>query len=220
VFNVMRESAIAQYGAEKVHATFSDNVQPVLQDPRARDRHLVWKLHQADASWERFAVLSRARVVLTLRDPRDAALSLMQRFGVDFEMACQAVSVALRRVMEGRAADYPVLRYEDRFFDTPQSVKAIAHYMGIALNDRDVSRIFGTYTTEQVRAFGLALDQLPPERVKTGLQTSYDEVTQIHRLHIGDQRVGKWRDLLSHEQRLNVNKRFATYLAAFNYPAE
>jgi hypothetical protein len=216
----MRELAIAQYGAEKVHATFSDNVQTVLQDPRARDRHLVWKLHQADPSWERFAAFSRARVVLTLRDPRDAILSMMQRFGVDFDLASQAIFNALRRVADSQAAGHPVLRYEDRFFDKPQTVLAVAQHLGITCTEAEAQRIFETYTTERVQAFALALDQLPPGRMKVGLQTSYDEVTQIHRTHIGDQRTGKWRDLLDSEQRLRVTHRFAPYLATYGYDTE
>lgn len=221
VFNVLRELAIAQHGDDKVHAIFSDSVQNVLEDPQARGRHIVWKLHRPDKSWPLFAELARARVVLTIRDPRDAMLSMMQRFGSDLDAACHAVSQALARVAESTAAPHFGLRYEDRFFDKPETVRALARYVGLSVDEAEQTRIFETYATERVRQFGLAIDTLPPERVRpVGEVSRYDVVTQIHQRHIGDQRIGKWRDQLDAEQRKTVNARFAPFLRGFGYESE
>ncbi len=97
-------------------------------------------------------------------------------------------------------------------------VRVLAQYLGHSVDEAEQTRIFETYATERVRQFGLALDTLPPHRVKTiGNSTSYDEVTQIHRTPIGDQRIGKWRDQFDAKQRKIVNARFAHYLQVFGY---
>ena len=221
VFNVVRELAIAQHGADKVHAIFSDTLQKVLEDPQARDRHLVWKLHRPDKGWPLFAALTRARVILTVRDPRDAMLSMMQRFGSEMDAACAAVLQALRGIAENSASPHFGLRYESRFFDRPETVRDLACYLGLSVAEAEQRRIFETYRTERVRQFGLAIDTLPPERVKpVGDVSRYDVVTQIHHAHIGDQRIGKWRDQFDAEQRRIVNARFAPYLRAFGYESE
>jgi len=59
---------------------------------------------------------------------------------------------------------------------------------------------------------------LPAERLK-GDPTAdlYDEVTQIHRGHIGDGSVGKWRHQLTAEQQEALTAHFAPFLAKFGY---
>ena len=221
VFNVLRELSIAHHGADRVHAIFSDSTQSVLGDPRARDRHLVWKLHRADESWPVLAALSQARVVLTIRDPRDAIVSIMQRFGVGLAAACADVVVSLQRVAEGSAAGHPGLRYEDGFFARPETIGALAGYFGWTVDDAAQARIFERYTTERVREFGMQLDTLPAGRLRRiGDWTCFDAVTQIHRRHIGDQRVGKWRQHFDAAEQAAINRRLAPYLRAFHYELE
>ncbi len=218
VFNVLRELSIVCYGPERVHAIFSDSVQVVLEDPLTRGRHIVWKLHQADESWPAFAALSRARVVLTIRDPRDAIASIMQRFGVGITTACADVVGTLKRVAECTAEGHLGLRYEDSFFNKPETVRALAQYCDCPVSPAEEARIFALYTTERVRQLGLAVDSLPPSRVRTiGNWTRYDGVTQIHRNHIGDQRVGKWRVYFDAAEQAAINARLAPYLRAFRY---
>ena len=218
VFNVLRELSIAHHGADRVHAIFSDSTQKVLTDPRARERHIVWKLHRADDSWLAFAALSRARVVLTLRDPRDAMVSIMQRFGVGLTAACAEIVHTLQRVAEASAEGHPGLRYEDGFFSKPETVRALTHYFGWTVDDAEQARIFETYTADRVEQFGRVLDTLPASRVRRiGDWTCFDDVTQIHRKHIGDQRIGKWRQHFDAAEQAAINKRLAPYLRTFHY---
>jgi hypothetical protein len=218
VFNVLRELSLVHYGAERVHAVFSDSVPQVLQDPKARDRHIVWKLHRADACWQTFAALAGARMVLTIRDPRDAMASIMQRFGVGLNAACADVVHTMMRVAENAADGHATLRYENRFFERPETVGALADYFGCTVSEAEQTRIFEAYTSERVKQFSQALDTLPAARLKAiGDWTRYDDVTQIHRTHIGDQRVGKWREYFDAAQQAAINTRLAPYLRAFQY---
>jgi hypothetical protein len=218
VFNVLRELSIAHFGADRVHAIFSDSVQDVLGDPQARDRHIVWKLHRADESWHNLAALTRARIVLTIRDPRDAMLSIMQRFGVGLNAACADVVHTMNRVAENSAEGHPGLRYEDGFFNKPETVGVLAAYCGYEVSDAEQARIFEAYSSARVQQFGQALDTLPAARLKSiGDWTRFDQVTQIHRKHIGDQRVGKWREHFNAAEQAAINDRLAPYLRAFNY---
>ena len=88
----------------------------------------------------------------------------------------------LHYVTATAAAGNPVLRYEDAFFRKPATVGAIARHLGLYVGEAEQARIFAAYTADRVRAFGLAPDPLPPERVKAvGDATRYDDVTHIHR---------------------------------------
>ena len=66
-----------------------------------------------------------------------------------------------------RLADdgYPLFRYEDRFFDDPATVAAIARALGVAVAPERMEAIFARYSTKSVRAFAARLGDLPPERV-------------------------------------------------------
>jgi len=134
-------------------------------------------------------------VVLTIRDPRDAVVSMMDRFGMAFDPACAAVLSASRAVIESAAKPHLLFRYERRFFDDIASVASVAQFLGLSASPAEQRRIFESYTTERVRAFGQSLGELPPERIGVvGTLTTFDTLTHIHRRHIGDQQVGKWRD--------------------------
>jgi len=221
VFNVARELVIAQHGANAVHSVFSDQVQPVLEDAHAQQRYIVWKLHQPEPNWQSFARQMQAKIILSLRDPRDAMLSLMRRFNYDVAEACGTMRRSLRSIEELAKDGHPVLRYEDRFFERPVTVGAIAGHIGVALGDAERARIFATYETETVRQFGRRLDSLPPERIKTiEGSTRYDAVTQIHGGHIGDQRIGKWREEFDHTQRRTVTALLSPWLQTLGYDAE
>jgi len=220
VFNTARELMIACYGEEQIAAIFADSVQEMIADGSLAGRHVVWKTHHGGPHWEVFAWLSRATVVLSVRDPRDAAVSLMQRFAVDARSAVQAIGQDCRRAMQCADAGYPVLRYEDRFFDNPATVAALARLIGAEVSAEVQARIFERYRTEAVRALADNLAALSAERVSGTVDSlQFDRVTQIHRGHIGNGRIGKWRECLPAAQQREVTDYFAPFLKRFGYAA-
>lgn len=217
-FNVVRELMLARYGAARVHSLYSDEVAKVMEDRQVLGRYLVWKMHFGDPQWDVLAQLADPSVLLTVRDPRDATLSLVNRFGTELPAAANAVARCCNRVLQGAIAGFPVLRYENGFFRDPATVRRIATYIGIEADDATVGTIFDRYATESVRTFAGNLEDLPPEQLKGDFATDrYDDVTQIHRGHIGDGSSGKWRRQLDEAEQRSLTAYFATFLRRFRY---
>lgn len=217
-YNVARELMAAAFGTDAVAACFANRLEDLLAERATLGRRVVCKTHGFPAL-DVFAHLTQARVIATVRDPRDAVASLMQRFGSAAETAVRGVAQDCQHVAWCAAAGHPVLRYEDRFFDQPAALQAVARHLGLRVDDAAMARIFAAYGTEAVRAFAAAVPNLPPERlVNDGRVFLFDRLTQIHRTHIGDARVGKWRDAFDADTRRKLTDVFAPFLTRFGYP--
>jgi len=101
-------------------------VATVLENRQVLGRYTVWKMHFGEPAWDVFAQLADPTILLTVRDPRDAILSLVNRFNSRLEAAAQAVARCCNRALVCAHAGHPVLRYEDRFFADAGMVGAIA----------------------------------------------------------------------------------------------
>ncbi len=220
VFNVARELMVEALGDAAVLACFGGVGNEVVGERAVLGRHLVTKMH-GTPNVDVFAYLTDARVLISVRDPRDAVASLVHRFGSEFEPCARAIAQDCRYALLCAEAGHPVLRYEDGFFEQPATVARIAGHLGLTVSGAAVARIFSAYRTEAVRAFAATVPSLPPERLASnGPDLQFDRVTQIHRTHIGDGRVGKWRERFSPEQRALLARLFAPFLEPFGYAAE
>jgi hypothetical protein len=142
----------------------------------------------------------------------------MQRFNETINVAAAGVARDLHCARSFRAAGHPVLRYEDRFFDDPATVRRLAGCLGIEVPDADLDRIFRTWRTDAVRAFAATVATLPPERRGgDGGRLVLDRETLITHRHIGDARIGKWREFADAETRRRLTQFFAPFLFSFGY---
>jgi hypothetical protein len=215
-FNVVRELMIAAFGADAVVSFFADS-PATLRAEAVIGRHAVCKT-RGWANLEVFARRTFATVVVTVRDPRDCVFSLIERFGMTPAPAVQAIEDDCRYAAACIEAGHLVLRYEQRFFDDPRTVDRLASHLGVAVRPETTTVIFDRYRTEAVRAFAVAVPSLPADRLSGGGNpTLYDRVTHIHRTHIGDGRVGKWRERLDEHQRAELTGRFEPFLARLGY---
>ncbi len=217
VFNVVRELMAASLGADKVLGLFADDMTRLFADHAMAGRHVVLKSHFGGAGWDSLVWLARAPIYVSVRDPRDAAISLAQRFQVPLADAVKGLSKDCRCVVRCADAGHPVLRYEDRFFEDAAMPGRIAQRLGLTVGAADQQAIFSRYTTAATREFAANLASLPADRVQQTEQTTVDLVTQIHRTHIGDGRVGKWRRLMDPQSRENITRYFEPFLTRFGY---
>jgi hypothetical protein len=219
-FNVARELMLAVLGAEAVATCFAATPPALLAAPSFPGRHLVCKTH----GWSNlhvFAYLASAPLIVTIRDPRDCVLSLMERFNSSFRVAMNGVARDYQCATACADAGHPTLRYEDRFFDEPTTVRGLAHHIGVEADDAVVGEIFDRYRTERVRAFAATVSSLPRERLEgNGNPLLFDRVTQITRTHIGDGLVGKWRERLDPQQQADMSGAFGPFLTRFGYSAD
>lgn len=160
------------------------------------------------------------RCIVTVRDPRDAVVSLMQRFGYDFGHAlAYAAHGAAGIVGAALRPDSLLLRYENGFMDQAATVRRIAGHLGLQPGDEQVEALFGRLQPDAVRAAIAEAERL--DRFPKGLPPgeTADPLTQWHPGHIGDRQVGKHARLLDRDRQTAVATRLAPYMERFGYAA-
>jgi hypothetical protein len=215
VFNATRELLVATHGAAAVHPCHASRAE---EFPLREARHVIAKSH----AWPGLAAFARAHqvdTVISVRDPRDAMLSLMQRFGMNFISALHGIARDCNTAMACTDSGFPVLRYEDRFFEHPATVALLARKLQLDAPPETLARIFAAYTTAAVRAYAAGVAALPPAQRSGSGDFWYENVTQITSKHIGDGRQGKWRNLLDASQQAQATQVFAPFLLKYGYPA-
>ncbi len=214
-FNVARELALAAGPPEDALSFYADRVEDIPPKAATHSR-IVIKSHHGSPELDAWLSERAAHLVLSLRDPRDAAISMAQRFKAPLRDAVTWLRRDCERLDRLRARPHLMLRYETRFFDRPETVTAIAAHLSIAVTADAAEAIFETYRTEAVRAFAQTLGVLPAQRRQPFGDAFMDRVTHIHSPHIGDGRSGKWKQLPA-EIRQAATATFRPFLAAFDY---
>jgi hypothetical protein len=215
-FNVAREWLAAAGPPGDALAFYADRLAEIPPEA-ATGKRILLKSHHGSPELDDWLAARPTRLILTLRDPRDAALSMAQRFQAPLRDAVAWLRNDCVRLARLQERPHLMLRYENRFFEAPDTVAAVAAHLGVDASPEAARTIFARYRADAVRAFAQNLAALPPERLQTGGRFAMDRVTQIHAPHIGDGRSGKWKQL-SPETRETLTAIFRPYLAVFGYP--
>ena len=115
-----------------------------------------------------------------------------------------------------------LLRFEDRFFDDPETVGRIARLFPGDLANGESTRIFEALRRDAVEAFIAKLETLrTTERIfdeMTGQWDTFDAASGWHKHHAGrDAEVGRWRRELSNAQATAVERRMQGWMERFGY---
>jgi len=131
-----------------------------------------------------------ARIIVTVRDPRDSVTSLMRAHGQDFELALDHVAAALhlcaRAAGQGNAL---LLAYETRFFEAPETLPLLAEALGLTLPEGAAARIFASLSRAEVERYIATLPARPGVLVSTDARDYLDPATHWHTHHAGRQGV-------------------------------
>jgi hypothetical protein len=217
VFNVVRELIIAATGEARVVSCYADEENDLPVEAERTGRFLVVKSHHGSLELDAWLAAEQATMFLSVRDPRDACISMAQRFRVPLERTVRWIANDCNRVMRLSPAGHTLLRYEDRFFDDPGSVARLAEVLDLRPSRAERELIFSRYRTEAVQSFAQQLTDLPPDRLTLVGRFAMDRVTQILGPHIGDGRSGKWQGL-PEQPRQQLTKLFGPFLERFGYP--
>ncbi len=217
VFNIVRELMVAAVGVDQVVALYGEDVSALPAPNGPECRHVVLKSHSGSPGLEWLLWLSQAPVILSIRDPRDAALSVAERFGNPLGVAAQAVARDCRFAERCADAGHDPLRYEDAFFNDETLAERLATRLGLDVAHATCREIGARYATEGVRSIATNLSSLPADRVYKSDSLHFDQVTQIHHTHIGDGLIGKWRDRLSPQDGAALTRAFGPFLRRFGY---
>ncbi len=215
LYNVVIELLRARMG-DGVTAFYADSLAMFPADTE-RARVLVIKTHEPSNVLVYLMRLTRGSMFLSIREPRDAIASLMQRFGHTFEGALGETARQSERIAElSRREDPIIYRYEDGFYDRSETIGEIAAALGVRVNRATRERIFHSLTR-------VAVSKKIGELKKKGKfgarpnSDSFDPATHWHPGHVGDGRVGKYESLLTTTQQKQILTATRTYCASFGY---
>ncbi len=199
-----------------VTAFYADNFS-MFPPGTERARVLVIKAHEPSEGLVYLARMTRGQLFLTLREPRDAIASLMQRFKHKFEGALGETTRQSQRIADlDRDEEMTAYRYEDGFFDRIETIGEIASALGVKVNKAGRERIYRSLTRESVR-------QTIGKFGKTGKfgkkpdANSFDLETQWHPGHVGDGKIGKFSGILTAAQQKKVLAATRAYTKRFGY---
>ncbi len=213
IFNITRELLEQAAGPGKLTSLYADQPE---QLPSPTPDTLLIKSHHGSQTLDSWLVRHGARSILSIRDPRDAALSMALRFKAPLKDAVAWLVNDCNRILRVSGLGFPIFRYEQRFFERPEAVYAIAAHLGLRPPAADIEAIFNRYTTAQVRNFANNLTTLPPERLTKVNEWDMDRLTQILGPHIGDTKSGKYQGLPP-ELRGQITAIFRPFLDRFGY---
>lgn len=217
-YNVMRAIAAASFPARTRTSRFANNAADLagIEDDAAL--HVV-KTHDLPRDAAELLLANQARIICTVRDPRDAVTSLMRYQRYPFENAGQTIAknaVFLDRLAE-RASPL-VLRFEDRFTENPDTVLAIAGAMGVELDPSVALGIFAAHRREVIEKVIAAMEHDPAARRDPRSGDIHDVATQWHKHHAGrDGEIGRWRRMLLPGQPAAIEADCKAYMDRFGY---
>lgn len=196
-----------------------DRLADSLEQIEAADEHvdvLVVKSHKADTAIFDFVSSTRSNCLLSIRDPRDCVVSLMERFDFSFEKALASLVKSCHALMRFEPLGASLFRYEQGFFQSSDTILTLHRY----LNPEpviDVQVLKQLYSRESVQKFIDNFALLPPDRIRVEGDDAYDLLKHWHRNHFGDGLVGKWRTRLTREQKEQAGLALAEALVRFGY---
>lgn len=191
LFNVIR-SIVATLNENAV-SCYCESAEQVLHVSQKAE-HLVVKSHALDRNLINLVGLTKAKIVITSRDPRDSYVSLLERFNFETQDLVDKVARSITMSAIARIkTDCLFLSYEDNFTENPETITRVSEYIGTPISKRQATSIFKRYHRNKIKA--------EVSRLTSAGQDSswFDPATHWHPGHIGDGRVGKWSDTLTSE---------------------
>ncbi|WP_428395095.1 hypothetical protein [Lichenicoccus sp.] len=179
-------------------------------------QHIV-KAHQAKGEVRAIAADADA-IIVTVRDPRDAVVSLMQYQNFSFYRALFNVRVAAEAcVLLGASPRAITLHYERGFIDDPATLDGLAACLGGAIPPARRAAIFQQTRRQAVEAFIAGLAQQPDTIVDRD-GDMYDRASHWHRHHAGRTgEVGRFRRFLYPAQIQGIEGTLGDWMACFGY---
>ena len=178
-------------------------------------RLIVVKSHTPMEDLRSLIASSGEPAVITVRDPRDAIVSYMQRFGKTFDEAIKTVAISAERLVAlSRQRTIPVFRYEEEFIGRVETFDRVAAMLGTSPTVDDREAILAALTPEAVKK---TIEALRRAGSITENERGNDPKTQWHANHVGDGKIGKFRSSLNPEQLSEIAKQTSDFCDYFGY---
>lgn len=197
-----------------VAAFYADNFRMIPKGVE-KARHLVVKTHEPSEALLFLTRFARGKMFVTVREPRDAAASLIQRFGHSFDSALKDIRTEAEHILAlMRTHETMLLRYEDGFYRKEETVGRIAAHLGLKLSAAARKRIHHALDAGRVKK---KIASLQDKGTFGTNPDEFDPKTHWHPGHVGDGRVGKYASVLTKPQQKKIADATASYRRKFGY---
>ncbi len=218
LFNTTRDVARAVAPGRPVAACYAESLK-MLKPVKGGDSIKIVKTHQLPSRASHFMNRQAETILLTLRDPRDAVLSLTQHMKEPLGKAMELVegSAVFCQLHAGDART-KLLKYEDGFVDDPGTLDMLAGLFGGSLGAAAREALFNGSRRAAIEAKIAKLEALPTTFINTKSGDVVDLDTQWHRHHANRTgEVGRWRRLLDPEAARRIERRLGGWMRDFGY---
>lgn len=181
-------------------------------------RLLIVKAHNPTAGLRSLIANADVPAIITVRDPRDAVASHLQRFpnslAQNFDQALEAIAVSAERLVAlSRLCQLPIFRYEDGFVGRNETFDKVAALLGVSPSEEQRVAILDGLSPSAVRETVAALEAAGAIRG----EKMWDRETQWHAGHVGDGKIGKFKAVLTPSQQQEVLDRTREFYECFGY---
>jgi hypothetical protein len=175
---------------------------------------LVVKVHDWTASLHALLTRGEAAGVYSIRDLRDVAASIVQKFDASTEalFVDWLPRIARNDALWRKAPNVLITRYEDFIVDISQLIILIARLLGVPLSANETVELANELSIENQKA----RMKNPTVPVSIGAYT-FDQKTLLHTNHILDGRVGRWNEVLEPNVIAEINVRYSAWLGENGY---
>lgn len=218
-FNVVRQ--IVQANAPGRFRTAFLNGKEIGFDWNAPGKVTVLKSHEISGESAVLEIARRtSKILITVRDPRDAVVSLMQAHQKDFggalDLVVQSASLCSSFAKDRRAKRFV---YETGFFENAATVADLAGHLGYRLDAQAAKVIHDSLQRDEVEKHIAQLPKLPGILRDPISGDFLDPRTQWHSHHAGrNGEVGKWRAVLTDAQTGQIMSELKYYFDLFGVP--
>jgi hypothetical protein len=183
---------------------YADELENCLKQFRENPWTVV-KTHNPSPDMLATIRLAHAPVVITVRDPRDCVVSMMERFAWSFEQSLDGVANGAARLSE-LLANRPaplILKYENANGNRAAALQSIKSYLALKVTPREMAAIQASLSPASVKCQIAALE-------KSGVfgsaaaDLAHDPQTLWHPRHVGDGVSGKYLQRLTPPQAAEV----------------
>jgi hypothetical protein len=192
LYNATRAAGVA--AGVPVEARYVETYRAV-QGLRRSEVTYVVKSHALEPRASRMMGQRASKILLTIRDPRDCIVSIMEHMGLGFEaafvMVTETAAYVAARARDPRAL---LLRYESGFIDDPATFDILAGVFDKTVDEATRARLFAATRRAVIEAKIAKLEALATTVTDYRTGDVVDLDTQWHRHHAhrtGE--VGRWR---------------------------
>jgi hypothetical protein len=213
-FNIVR-ALLAPKNPDML-GVFAETAEAFQQAVPPGTRDVILKAHTLDDVLFRAIEASDSPAIITWRDPRDAAVSMTQRTGIDVRSSAtdiQRSAACVLSLMQLKRKNHLTLDYADDFMNRIETIRDIAKCLKVPAPPALVDRLFKSLKTDSLR------NSLSGWSKSLGAEATFnshvDMKTHWHKDHIGDGKSDKWKDIATTDAEM-LDVCLGGYAAAFN----